>query len=200
MGGLTIMANTLSSKGKRKSGGINQQLISSSSAPAKAESSEQNSLAEESSLYGLESDLNKRELALIEQEIKSLHMKDELERLRPLSGLYRVVKAMAKERKLDKIFEVITRETQEMLDCDRCSVFVLDSDSGELWTQIAQGLVGQRVISISVNSISIVSECALSGQIISIADAYVDRRFDPEVDRQTGYRTKSVLCATAMVR
>jgi response regulator RpfG family c-di-GMP phosphodiesterase len=187
------MSNTLGSKGKRKPRGLDQQPISSR-AGLQLNPDEATMSCREESLRKLESDLNKRELSLIEQEIKSLSMQEELERLRPLSGLYRVVKAMAKERKLEKILEVITRETQVMLDCDRCSVFVLDIDTGELWTQIAQGLVGHRVITISVNSTSIVSECARTAQIINIADAYTDKRFDPEIDRQTGYRTKSVLC------
>jgi HD-GYP domain-containing protein (c-di-GMP phosphodiesterase class II) len=154
----------------------------------------------EGGLRKLESQLNQREVALIEREIKSLHLQEELERLRPLSGLYRVVKAMARERKLDALLEVITRETQAMLNCDRCSVFVLDNSTGELWTQIAQGLVGQRVISIPLNGTSFVSECARSAQIINIADAYCDARFDPDIDRQTGYRTQSVLCVPMLNR
>lgn len=46
-------------------------------------------------LRTFEEDLNKREIGLIEREIKSLRLQEELDRLRPLSGLYRVVKAMA---------------------------------------------------------------------------------------------------------
>src|SRR5271156_2733957 len=37
----------------------------------------------------LESDLNKREVGLIEREIKALRLQEEVDRLRPLSGLYR---------------------------------------------------------------------------------------------------------------
>ncbi|PWT96391.1 MAG: hypothetical protein C5B53_09805 [Candidatus Melainabacteria bacterium] len=188
------MSNTLGSKGKRKPQSLDQPIINQGPPKSKPNPGETATVTHGAPLNELESELNKRELALIEHEIKSLHMKEELERLRPLSGLYRVVKAMARERKLEKILEVITSETQVMLDCDRCSVFVLDQDTGELWTQIAQGLIGNRVITISINSTSIVSDCARSGQIINIEDAYADKRFDPEVDRQTGYRTKSVLC------
>src|ERR1700733_13327885 len=100
----------------------------------------------DNNLRKLESDLNSREVNLIEREIKSLRVQEELDRLRPLSGLYRVVKAMATERRLDSLLDVITRETQMMLKCDRCSVFVLEATKGELWTQVAQGLVGHRTI------------------------------------------------------
>ena len=32
------------------------------------------------------------------------------------------------------------------------------------------------------------------GKTINIADAYSDDRFNPEVDKKTGYRTRSILC------
>lgn len=31
-------------------------------------------------------------------------------------------------------------------------------------------------------------------QIVNIKDAYKDSRFNPEVDKKTGYRTKNILC------
>ena len=145
-----------------------------------------------------EEELNKREVALIDREIKNIRLHEEVDRLRPLSGLYRVVKAMARERRLDSLLETITRETQMMLQADRCSVFVVERD--ELWTQVAQGLVGFRTIRIPLSGTSIVAYCARSNEIINIPDAYMDERFDPEVDKQTGYRTRSVLCVPMMNR
>lgn len=150
--------------------------------------------AREEALRKLESDLSKREISLIEREIKILSLQQEIDRLRPLSGLYRVVKAMATERKLESLLEVITRETTTMLKCDRCSVFVLDHQRGELWTQVAQGLGDNRTIRISLAGTSIVSLCSRTGRIINIPDAYEDPRFDPEVDKSTGYTTKNILC------
>lgn len=151
-------------------------------------------------LREIESDLNKREVSLIGREIKVLRMQEELDRLRPLSGLYRVVKAMATERRLDSLLDAITRETQMMLRCDRCSVFVLESSKGELWTQVAQGLIGHRTIRIPFNGTSIVSECARTAEIINIPDAYRDPRFDSDIDKQTGYKTHSVLCVPMLNR
>lgn len=148
----------------------------------------------EDSLRKLESELSKREIGLIEREIKLLGSQQELDKLRPLSGLYRVVKAMTTERKVDAMLDVITRETASMLRCDRCSVFVLDVHRGELWTQVAQGLEGHRTIRVPLSSNSVVSLCARTGRVINIPDAYSDPRFDPEVDKSTGYHTKNILC------
>ena len=33
-----------------------------------------------------------------------------------------------------------------------------------------------------------------TGQTINIRDAYADSRFNPEIDKQTGYKTKTILC------
>lgn len=162
---------------------------------AKAVASKNGSAREKSpELSAFEEELNRREVSLIEREIKTIRMQEELDRLRPLSGLYRVVKAMATERRLDSLLDTITRETQAMLKADRCSVFVVDSTTDELWTQVAQGLEGFRMIRIPVSGTSIVAWCARSGDIINIPDAYDDERFDPAVDKATGYRTRSVLC------
>lgn len=145
-------------------------------------------------LANWEDELNKREVGLIEREMKSFRMQEELDRLRPLSGLYRVVKAMATERRLTSLLETVARETQSMLRADRCSVFVVDSDKGELWTQVAQGLVGYNTIRIPISGASLVANCVRSAAVINIPDAYEDPRFDPAVDKLTGYRTRSVLC------
>lgn len=150
--------------------------------------------SQDKELLAFEEELNRREVTLIEREIKTIRTQEELDRLRPLSGLYRVVKAMATERRLDSLLDTITRETQTMLKADRCSVFVVDSSTDELWTQVAQGLEGFRMIRIPVSGTSIVAWCARSGDIINIPDAYEDERFDPAVDKHTGYRTRSVLC------
>ena len=35
---------------------------------------------------------------------------------------------------------------------------------------------------------------ALTGQPLNITDAYLDDRFNAQIDKITGYRTKSILC------
>ena len=41
---------------------------------------------------------------------------------------------------------------------------------------------------------------ASTGQILNIVDAYTDSRFNRDVDLQTGYRTKSILCMPIYIR
>lgn len=142
----------------------------------------------------MEAELNKREVALIERELKLLSLQQEVDRLRPLSGLHRVVTAMATERKLESLLEVITRETRDMIGCDRCSVFVLDANRDQLWTKITQGHENNRLVHIPIVANTIASLTARTGEIVNIEDAYGDNRFNPELDKITGYLTLNVLC------
>ena len=43
-------------------------------------------------------------------------------------------------------------------------------------------------------STGIAGYAASTGEVISVEDAYHDPRFNPEVDRRTGYQTRSILC------
>ncbi len=145
---------------------------------------------QEEALRKLESDLTRRELDLIEREIKCAGLQRELDQLRPLSGLYRVVKAMATERKLEALLDVITRETRQILKCDRLNVFVLEPQSQELWTQG----VDRQPVRLPLASRSIVSITARSGEVVNIPDAYTDPRFDSSADALLGYHTATILC------
>ncbi len=98
------------------------------------------------------------------------------------------------------MLEVITGETQSILNCDRCSLFILDKNSAELWTQVAQGIDKTKEIRVKLSAPSIVSECARTARNINIANAYKDKRFTPAFDQTTGYRTKSVLCTPMLNR
>jgi HD-GYP domain-containing protein (c-di-GMP phosphodiesterase class II) len=61
----------------------------------------------------------------------------------------------------------------------------------ELWSRIAQGL---RDLEIRFPMhLGIAGSVATTGETINIPDAYQDSRFNPEVDRKTGYRTRSIL-------
>lgn len=92
---------------------------------------------------------------------------------------------------LDELLKMIMAETREILDAERCTVFLRDFDSDSLYSKIADGL-GTREIRISLDQ-GIAGAVARSGEIINIKDAYADERFDTAIDRKTGYATKTIL-------
>ena len=111
-------------------------------------------------------------------------------RVRKLESILDVAKAMAAERDLDRLLDLIMREAKAVVEADRCTLFIADWEKGELWSKVAQG-TGQIRIPISAG---IAGAVATSRAPVRVEDAYADPRFNPEVDRVTGYRTHAVLC------
>ena len=93
---------------------------------------------------------------------------------------------------LEKSLLAFTRKLGQLLNADRSSLFIVDSDSQTLWLRITEDLPDEE-IRIPFGS-GIAGAVAASGEAIRINDAYQDSRFNPAVDRKLGYRTRSLLC------
>ncbi len=117
---------------------------------------------------------------------------DTARQLRHLHTLLEVSKAMAREVRLDNLLQVIMEKTTEIMEADRSSLFLYDEARNELWSKIAQGLE-LKEIRFPVG-VGIAGDVAKTRQVANIPDAHLDPRFNPDFDRQTNYRTRSVLC------
>jgi len=90
---------------------------------------------------------------------------------------------------LSRIVSTITT----MLDAERSSLFINDEKTNELFTEVGEGL-GKNVIRFP-NHLGIAGTVFTSGKILNIPHCYADLRFNPSFDKQTGYFTRSMLCA-----
>jgi len=113
-------------------------------------------------------------------------------RVEKLTGLLEVGKAMASERNLDRLLQLILGEVTKVMAADRSSLFLVDRERNELWSKIAQGLE-VREIRVKIG-LGIAGYVAQTGKIVNIQDAYADPRFNQETDLRTGYRTRTILC------
>jgi HD-GYP domain-containing protein (c-di-GMP phosphodiesterase class II) len=107
-----------------------------------------------------------------------------------LTSILDVAKAMAAARDLELLLPLIIFEAAKVVDADRCTLFILDRDRGELWSKVAQGAAREIRVKLGRGIAGMVAE---SGEVINITDAYQDPRFNREVDLTTGYRTRTVL-------
>jgi putative ABC transport system ATP-binding protein len=82
------------------------------------------------------------------------------------------------------------RKLALLLNAERSSLFLVDGD--ELVLKVAENLDEMGEIRIPVGS-GIAGAVAQGGEAIRIDDAYADPRFNREVDKQTGFRTRSIL-------
>jgi HD-GYP domain-containing protein (c-di-GMP phosphodiesterase class II) len=115
--------------------------------------------------------------------------RQELEKRQSL--LARFGRMIAAESHLDSLLTIIAEEVRNILSADRCSVFLVDPYKGELWTKVALGME-EKVLRIPLGQ-GIAGFVARTGSAVNIRDAYKDTRFAQDLDRITGYQTRTVL-------
>ncbi|MDE2236518.1 MAG: GAF domain-containing protein, partial [Elusimicrobia bacterium] len=115
--------------------------------------------------------------------------RQELEKRQTL--LSRFGRLVAAESRLDGLLTIIAEEVRHILAADRCSVFLVDPYKGELWTKVSVG-ANEKVLRIPMGQ-GIAGFVAKTGSAVNIRDAYRDTRFTQDLDRVTGYQTRSVL-------
>jgi signal transduction histidine kinase len=112
-------------------------------------------------------------------------------RVGQLSKLLDVAKVMSFEKDLDRLLNFIAEQVTSGLDAERCSIFLLDDKTSEIWSRVALGEV--REIRFPKGT-GIVGAVIDTGQAIIISDAYADSRFNRQVDVDTGFRTRNLMC------
>ncbi len=110
----------------------------------------------------------------------------------PLIALLKVGRTIAVETNIDTLLTIIAQEIKQALNADRCTVFLLDEEKHELWSKVALGLEMQEIRFAS--NLGLAGHVATTGETVNIKDAYTDKRFNKEIDMQTGYKTKTILC------
>lgn len=90
---------------------------------------------------------------------------------------------------LGALLAAITEATRTILRCERSSVSLLDAANDELVVRTSSDLAGVRFPA----GLGLSGATLKSGSVINVADAYRDPRFNPEGDRRSGFRTRSVL-------
>ena len=125
--------------------------------------------------------------------LENAHLYERVEKARREEAqLLEVTSAIASELKIDTLLAKVISATTEMLEADRSTLFMYDDETDQLWSRIAEGLEVKEIRFPSAAGIA--GTCFTSGEVINIPDAYEDARFNQEVDKKTGYRTRTVLC------
>ncbi len=119
-------------------------------------------------------------------------------RLAQYDDLVRFSRAVSSERTFDALIEFIAREAAVVMRADRSSVFLLDAEKEELWSRVALGVENQEIRFPASRGIA--GHVVSSGELLNVPDPYADPRFNAAVDKQTGYRTRSILCAPLRTR
>jgi HD-GYP domain-containing protein (c-di-GMP phosphodiesterase class II)/ribonuclease BN (tRNA processing enzyme) len=99
------------------------------------------------------------------------------------------INKIALELDSNKVLMLLADMGRDLTHADRCTVWVLDHESSNIWTKVAHGV---NRISIPFNS-GLVGYSIANDESITIDDVYNDERFNSSIDKKTGYRTRSML-------
>jgi adenylate cyclase len=103
-----------------------------------------------------------------------------------------LVSELSGELKLGSLLEKVIATITRLLDAERSTLFLNDPKTGELYTEIGEGLGATKIR--FPNHLGIAGTVFSSGETVNIPYAYADLRFNPAFDRQTGFFTRSILC------
>lgn len=132
----------------------------------------------------IESSINEKSYKALIQELEQYRKQHQRLKL-----LFNITRNITRELTIDRLLLRIMDEVKNVLNCDRCSVFILDEEKEELRARVAHGEDEIRFPS----HLGIAGYVATTGELLNIPDAYADHRFNPNIDKQTGYRTRNML-------
>lgn len=112
--------------------------------------------------------------------------------MREESRIMEVTQAISSELDIDRLLRKIMSIATELLEAERSTLFLHDPAKDELWSRVAEGL-DSKEIRIPA-AVGIAGEVFRTRTPVNIPDAYADPRFNQNIDRQTGFRTRSILC------
>ena len=107
--------------------------------------------------------------------------------------LLSVSNRLAAHQTLDEQLETLVEMVTSVLGAERGSLFLNDPQSGELYSRVAQGDIRREIR--LLNHVGVAGHTYTSGEGMIIHDAYANEHFNRNVDEQTGFVTKTILCA-----
>lgn len=140
---------------------------------------------------------------------------DSLKSQERASALLEVARSLSSAQTVESLAAIVTQKVQSLLSVERCTLFFVDRESNSLLVskESSRGVKmsflswirniskapdlpfanGSSVIRLPIDK-GIAGYVATTGEAVHITDAYKDPRFDPDMDKKTGFRTRNMLC------
>lgn len=107
-----------------------------------------------------------------------------------MEKIFYYMNELAVEKDFSASILLLTELGRTLVNADRTSFWYRDVKNNSYWTMGASG-TGRIVVP---KGQGIVGASIENNETILINNPYQDARFNPKVDRETGYRTKAILC------
>lgn len=110
-----------------------------------------------------------------------------------LAALIDVSVEVSSARDLDALLKATLEKLSGLLEAEAATLFMYDPAAHELWGRVMKG---DTVKDLRLpEGKGIVGHVFATGRTLLLGDAYSDPRFNPDVDRKSGFRTRSVIAA-----
>ena len=116
-------------------------------------------------------------------------MTDQQAEARALRQILEVTRKLAAPFDLDTMLSEVVDASRNILNAERGTVFLYEENADELVIRVATGVDSIRIPADK----GIVGECAQTRKLINVPDCYADQRFNREIDKKTGYRSRCML-------
>lgn len=100
---------------------------------------------------------------------------------------------------ISSITRIVVQSFRKLIDCERCALFLMDHSTDELYFKPVgdEHDVDPKEIRFPASA-GVAGYVATKAVALNIRDAYHDPRFNSEIDKQTNFRTRSILCAPVL--
>ena len=126
----------------------------------------------------------------MKKTMKNIFPNEEIKKIKCLLDVSRKIGAL---KELSHILWTIIDFATENVNADRGSIFLNDSETNELYSRVAQGDLTREIR--ILNNVGIAGSIFQSKYGEIIHDVYSDKRFNKDVDQETGYKTKNMICS-----
>jgi Nif-specific regulatory protein len=113
-----------------------------------------------------------------------------------LEMLFQMASSLSSTLELSKILNIIMETAKNLLKAEASSLLLLDEATDELYFASATGDVSERLRDLTVPlDKGIAGACVRTGKVKVVDDTLSDTEFYPQIDKQTGFATKSIIAA-----
>jgi HD-GYP domain-containing protein (c-di-GMP phosphodiesterase class II) len=106
-----------------------------------------------------------------------------------LEILLKAFPKITREKKLPNLIEILSNLAKDIIEVDRCSLFLIDEQKKELYTILSNGIQEKR----SPKTSGIAGHVLRTGKTYVTENACKSKFFNPEIDKLSGYKTKNIL-------
>jgi phosphoserine phosphatase len=112
--------------------------------------------------------------------------------MKELSSIIEATKKLNSTLDLGELISIILQIATRQSGAERGTVFLVDRERNEIWSLVGLGLE-QQVIRLPAEK-GIAGWVAREGSAVRLEDAYADPRFEPDIDRKLGFKTRQLMC------